>query len=405
MIYLDNAATSLHKPECVINAITDALKHSGNSGRGTHSVCISAANTIFEARYRLASFFGASRPNNIAFTSNSTEALNTAISGLAEDGCHIITTEAEHNSVLRPLYRLEAERNVQLSFVRANSRGLINYEDFEHLITDKTRLIVTTHASNLTGNLFDIKKIADIAHKHNLIYIVDASQSAGSVPIDIKAFGTDVLCFTGHKSLLGPQGTGGLVIRDGVSIRPLKTGGTGVQSYSKTQPPEMPTRLEAGTLNTHGIAGLSAAIDYLNKTGVKKIHDREMQLTKLLYSGLKSINGVKIYGDFSMFENEKPNVDASEFPGKTPADILNPRLSRMPIVSFNIKDSDSSSISDILAESFDIASRPGAHCAPLMHKALGTVEQGAVRFSISYFNTEEEIYSAVDAVKEIANGI
>ncbi len=377
MIYLDNAATTLHKPRLVIDAVVEAMTSMGNSSRGTHDQSIKASMAVFECRCKLAQLLGCPSPDRVVFTQNSTEALNIAINGLINEGDHVITTDLEHNSVLRPLYRLEAERNVSLSFVSADQTGCVDYEAFERLINPKTRAIVCTHGSNLTGNILDIKHIGELAKKHGLLFIVDASQTAGAYPINMMDMGISVLCFTGHKGLMGPQGTGGLCIADDVNIRPWKVGGSGVQSYSKTQPAELPTALEAGTLNGHGLAGLSAALDFIMETGVEAIHQKEIALMKHFYESVKMIDGVKIYGDFSTEE-------------------------RCAIVALNIRDYESSAVSDVLAVDYDIATRPGAHCAPRMHQALGTTEQGAVRFSFSFFNTEEEVDFALEAVKNIA---
>lgn len=376
MIYLDNAATTLHKPEAVIEAVANAMRTLGNSSRGTHEVSLTSARTVFETRLRLAEFFGIGEPERVVFTLNSTEALNIAIRGTLQKGDHVITTELEHNSVLRPLYLLEREYGVELSVAKADELGRVDYEEIEDLIKDNTRAIVTTHASNLTGNMIDVKRVADIAHRHGLIYIVDASQTAGVKKIDVKELGIDILCFTGHKGLMGPQGTGGMIIAGDVDIQPFKVGGTGVQSYSKTQPAELPTRLEAGTLNGHGISGLNAAVEFIETTGLDEIDGKEQALMRRFYEGVKDITGVKVYGDFSQ--------------------------ERCAIVCLNIGDLDSGQVSDVLAWDYDIATRPGAHCAPLMHKALGTVSQGAVRFSFAYFNTYEEVDTAIRAVEEIA---
>ncbi|MEX0101195.1 aminotransferase class V-fold PLP-dependent enzyme, partial [Clostridium butyricum] len=261
--------------------------------------------------------------------------------------------------------------------VQCDENGNINYDDFEKLIKENTKAIVCTHASNLVGNVLDVKKIGEIAKKHNLVFIVDASQSAGVFPIDMQDMNIDILCFTGHKGLLGPQGTGGLCVREGINVRPLKVGGSGVNTFSKTQPEAMPTILEAGTLNGHAIAGLNAALDYLKEEGIENIQKREEELMFRFYNGIKDIKNIKIYGNF---ENK-----------------------RAAIVAFNIGDIDSAAFSDELSLYHDISTRPGAHCAPLMHKAMNTVEQGAVRFSFSHYNTEEEIDTAINAVKEIAS--
>ena len=377
MIYLDNAATTLHKPPQVMEAVVRAMTTMGNAARGAHGSALEASRAIYDTRRKLAALFGCPRPDHVVFTCNSTEALNTAISGLLAPGDHVVSTDLEHNSVLRPLYRLEAERGVAVSFVPADRRGNVALADFDALIRPETKAIVCTHGSNLTGNLVDIARVGRLARERGVLLVVDASQTAGSVPIHMEEMGIDVLCFTGHKGLMGPQGTGGLCIRPGVDIRPWKVGGSGVQSYSREQPEEYPTRLEAGTLNSHGILGLSAALDFIRDTGVETIGRREGELMERFYRGVVSLKGVTVYGDFT-------------------------RPRRGAIVTLNVGDMGSGEVSDILSEEYGIATRPGAHCAPRMHQALGTVEQGAVRFSFSWYNTEEEVDAAVRAVAEIA---
>ncbi len=379
MIYLDNAATTQRKPQRVIDAMVEALNSMGNGGRGAHSTALAASRAVYDTRRKLAELFGCKRPDHVIFTSNSTEALNIAIRGLLNPGDHVISTDLEHNSVLRPLYFME-QQGVALDFVPANRQGLVDYTDFEKLVRPETRAIVCTHASNLTGEILDLHKIGAVAKAHDLLLIVDASQTAGCVDINMEEMNIAVLCFTGHKGLYGPQGTGGLCIREGVDIRPFKVGGTGIHSYSKVQPEEYPTRLEAGTQNNHGIMGLSAALDFVKETGVQAIADYEHKLMMKFYNGVRDLPGVVIYGDFS---DGHP---------------------RTAVVTLNIHDYDSSAVSDELAECFDIATRPGAHCAPRMHYALGTQEQGAVRFSFSWFSTEEEVAAAIEAVREIAEG-
>ena len=376
MIYFDNAATSMRKPPCVAQAVTEAMCSLGNSGRGVHSGALSAARIIYDTRAALAQLFGAESPERIAFTANSTQALNMAIKGILNPGDHVITTALEHNSVLRPLYELE-ERGVEITVLPADGLGNIRYEDFEKEIRPGTKAIVTTHGSNLTGNLLDIGRIGAIAEKHGLLYIVDVSQTAGVFPIDVRRMHIDVLCFTGHKGLLGPQGTGGIYVREGVEIRPLLSGGSGVQTYLRKHPPQMPTLLEAGTLNGHGIAGLGAAVRYLQKTGLDTVRAKKQELMMTFYGAVREIPGITVYGDFS---------DSN----------------RCAIVTLNIRDYDSGEVSDALSEQYGIATRPGAHCAPLMHEALGTVRQGAVRFSFSHYNTKEEIQIAVSALRELA---
>ena len=376
MIYLDNAATTLRKPQCVVDAVMAAMNSMGNAGRGAHGNSLGASRVVYDTRCKIAALFGCKGPDHVIFTCNSTEALNIALNGIFNAGDHVITTDLEHNSVLRPLYRQEKEGIISLSFVPADKMGRPDYAAFESLIQSNTRAIVCTHASNLTGNMIDLVRVGKIAREHGLLFVVDASQTAGAVDIDMEQMNIDILCFTGHKGLMAPQGTGGLCIREGVEIRPFKVGGSGIHSFDREQPEDYPTRLEAGTLNTHGIAGLSAALDYLQEVGIEAIREKEHGLMMRFYEGVSKIDGVKIYGDF-----ESP---------------------RTAVVTLNIADEDSAIIADALVEDYDIATRAGAHCAPRMHEALGTVEQGAVRFSFSWFNTEEEIDRAIAAVAELA---
>ena len=376
MIYFDNAATTLQKPECVLRAVMEAMGTFGNPGRGVHEPALAASRGVYETRCALAQLFCVENPANIAFTANATAALNTAIKGILNPGDHVITTAMEHNSVLRPLYELE-DRGVELTILPADDRGRIDYNAISAAIRDNTRAIVCTHGSNLTGNLLDIGKIGAIAKAHGLLFVVDASQTAGVFPIDVQKMGIDILCFTGHKGLLGPQGTGGLYVREGVDVRPLLTGGSGVQSHSKTHPAQMPTALESGTLNAHGLAGLNAGVRWLLETGIDTLRQKELDLMWAFYEGVREIPEITVYGDFSARE-------------------------RCPIVSLNVRDYDSSQVSDALFSQYGIATRPGAHCAPLMHDALGTGSRGGVRFSFSHYNTMEEIKIAIAALREIA---
>lgn len=375
MIYFDNAATTLHKPHEVIEAVVHAMTTAGNASRGTHTGSLAASRTVYETRKKIADFFHCSRADHVIFTSNSTEALNIAICGTLGKGDHIISTDLEHNSVLRPLYHLE-EQGASLTFLSANKKGCIDYDDFKRSIKPNTKAIVCTHASNLTGNVLDIERIGRIAKAHNLLFIVDASQSAGCIEINMETMNIDILCFTGHKGLLGPQGTGGLCIHESVEIRPFKHGGSGIHSYEKGQPQAYPARLEAGTLNSHGIAGLCAAINYINTITIPVIAKKEQELLWYFYKGICNIPEIHIYGDFDTKE-------------------------RAAILSLNIEGYDSGTVSDLLSQEYDIATRPGAHCAPRMHQALGTTETGAVRFSFSSFNTMEEVETAIQALKEL----
>lgn len=376
MIYMDNAATTMQKPERVAEAVLQAMSSIGNAGRGATEAALGASRIIYDTRERLCRLFGGESPKQIVFTANSTESLNIAIKGILKPGDHVITTVLEHNSVLRPLYECR-EMGVELTILDCDRKGNISCDDVRGAIQENTRAVVCTHGSNLTGNMIDIGAVGSIAREHQILLIVDASQTAGVFPIDVQKMKIDVLCFTGHKSLLGPQGTGGMYVGPQVKIRPLLSGGSGVDTYNTYHPKEMPTALEAGTLNGHGIAGLNAALSYLEEVGIDTIRERELSLMWLFYEGIRMIPGVKIYGDFDVKH-------------------------RCPIVSFNIGDYDSSEVSDELSAVYDIATRPGAHCAPLMHKALGTETQGAVRFSFSHYNTEEEIEVAIQAVRALA---
>ena len=376
MIYLDSAATSYHKPDGVARAVAEAISHMGNPGRGAHEASLDASRVVYGTREKMAELFGAEEASQIVFTANSTESLNIAIQGLLDPGDHVITTVMEHNSVLRPLYLCQ-QRGVSLTILPFSAAGTVTPEAIEAVIRSNTRMIVCTHGSNLTGDLNDLEAIGRVCKKHHLLFVVDASQTAGVFPIQMDSMNIDVLCFTGHKSLMGPQGTGGMCVRKGVRIRPLLVGGSGIDSYSKIHPQVMPTALEAGTLNAHGIAGLSAALDFIKKVTPHVIRQKEEELTRRFVSQIKSIPGVKLYGNYEQFP-------------------------RAPILSLNILDYDSGEIADVLAQDYGIMTRAGAHCAPLMHEALGTKSQGAVRFSFSYFNTEEEIDQAANAIRELA---
>ncbi|MBP3428590.1 MAG: aminotransferase class V-fold PLP-dependent enzyme [Clostridia bacterium] len=376
MIYLDNAATTMRKPEAVTQAVVQALSSMGNSGRGVHGAALDASRVIYETRVRLARLFHAPDPARVVFTANATQSLNIAIKGTIGPGDHVITTALEHNSVLRPLYELQAQ-GARLTILPADSLGRIDYADMEAAVRPDTRAIVCTHGSNLTGNMIDLHRVGAIARAHGLLLIADASQTAGVMDVDVQAMNIGILCFTGHKGLLGPQGTGGMVVAPGVQVRPLLTGGSGVMSYSRTHPQQMPTALEAGTLNGHGIAGLGAAVQFILNTGTQAIRDHERALMRAFYEGARAIEGVRIYGDFEAQE-------------------------RCAIVSINVRDYDSAEVADALQAQYGVAVRPGAHCAPLMHEALGTAAQGAVRFSFSYYNTMDDVHAALAALRELA---
>nr|WP_284703467.1 aminotransferase class V-fold PLP-dependent enzyme [Coprococcus sp. B2-R-112] len=373
---MDSSATSFLKPPQVAEAVFRSFNTIGNAGRGAHAPTLNASRLIYDTREKLAALFGTPDPSRIAFTCNATEALNIAIHGAIHPGEHVITTACEHNSVLRPLYLKEKE-GTELTIIPADKKGRIRYDLLESSVKSNTSAIVLTHASNLSGNVTDLAFVSNFAKKHGLLLIVDASQTAGSLPINVVKMGIDILCFTGHKGLFGPQGTGGLYVREGLTLSPLKSGGSGIHSFDRQHPTDMPTALEAGTLNGHGIAGLNAGLDYILSTGVKNIHTKEISLARRFVNGISDISDLKLYGD----------IDAPL---------------RTPIISLNIGNMSSASVSDILWEDYEICVRAGAHCAPLMHKTFGTEKQGAVRFSFSCFNTEAEIDTAIQAMHEIA---
>lgn len=380
-VYLDNAATTMQKPPCVVEAVTAALTSFGNSGRDTGGHALDASRVIYDARCLISDLFNLGNPKQVVFTCNSTEALNMAIRGLFHRGDHVISSVMEHNAVLRPLYDIEEDQGVSHTFIGVDEKGRLLVSEIEKNIRPETKALILTHASNVTGNANDLHTIGKIAKKHGLLFIVDASQTAGVLPIDMQDMNIDIVAFTGHKGLYGPQGTGGMAIREGIDIHPLKSGGTGVLSYLKHQPEEMPTHLECGTMNAHGLAGLHASLNWLVKeVGIDQVHAHEIALAKRFYEGLKDMEAIRFYGDYDTDQ-------------------------RAAIVSLNIADYDSSEVSDQLESDYGISTRPGAHCAPLIHEAMGTVNQGMVRFAFSWFNTEEDVDYAIKAVRELATDI
>lgn len=364
------------KPPAVAEAVARAIMSFGGVGRGVHEASLDAGMTVFMARQKLSDLFGGPGPKNVAFSSNVTEALNIAIYGLMEPGDHAVTTAASHNSVLRPLFRLQDAGANDVSVVALAPDGGIDYDEFEAAFRPETKLAVIGHASNLTGDVYDIARMADIAHAHGALIIIDAAQTAGTVPIDMAGQHLDIVCFTGHKSLFGPQGTGGLCVAEGIDVKAIKVGGSGTHSYDRTHPDFMPEHLEAGTLNAHGIAGLLAGLAYIEEKGVDAIHRTTCALADRFVQGITGIDGLKIYGG---------GADG-----------------RTGIVALNLADADSSLVADLLNTRYDICTRAGAHCAPLMHQALGTERQGAVRFSFSHLNTEAEVDSGIQALIEIS---
>ena len=375
-IYLDNAATSWPKPDVMMQAMMDFNSNIGaNPGRSGHRLSVEASRIIFNARDAIASILGAEDTDCIVFTRNATEGLNTIIRGLLQTGDHVITSSMEHNSVMRPLRAAEHD-GIELSVIKCSASGDINPDEIASAIKKNTKLIIITHASNVTGIIMPIADIADIARKHDVIFCVDASQTAGSLPINVTKDNVDILVFTGHKSLYGPQGTGGFYIRKGIEtlIKPLERGGTGSRSEFEEHPDFMPDLFESGTPNTIGLAGLGAAAEYILKIGVDVIRKKEIGMTKMFLEGVSSIEGVRVYC------NTDPNR-------------------RTPLVSFTIDGMTPSDISYKLDERFDIMSRPGLHCAPSAHRTIGTFPQGTVRFSFGMFTTEQEIKTAIKAIE------
>ncbi|MDD2427659.1 MAG: aminotransferase class V-fold PLP-dependent enzyme [Eubacteriales bacterium] len=386
MIYLDNAASSAIKPDSVKKALCQAVMRDdlGNAGRGAHESSLRALQELEAARSAVAEFFGA-EDSQVAFTANATMSLNLLLKSLLKAGDHVISTCSEHNSVLRPLYQLE-EEGVALSFAALKDYSFqVDVDSFQQLLRPNTRAVVVNHASNVTGEVIDLAACARFCRAHDLLLILDAAQSAGEFSIDMEADAIDALCFTGHKSLYGPGGTGGIVLGSRMADVPLKavfSGGSGVRSFDKTHPAEMPALFESGTANVLGLIGLHAGVKYLQKMDLSEVEARLKKLTRRFYEGVKDLPAIKIYGDFS-----------------------DPKRRRAPIVALNVADMPAGVISDILATDFDIATRPGAHCAPLMHQALGTSDQGIVRFSFSTMNSEADIDKAVAAVREISQSL
>lgn len=379
IIYFDNAATSWPKPPEVNAAMQKYMRKIGaNPGRSGHRLSVEAARVIYDTREKLAQLFNISDPLQIVMTKNATEGLNIAISGLLKSGDHVITSSMEHNSVMRPLRAME-RRGVGVTVIPCDKEGSIDSAQIAVSVKKNTKAIFMTHASNVTGTMMPVAEIGLIAREHDLVFCVDAAQTAGSCPIDVEKMNIDLLAFTGHKSLFGPSGTGGLYIREGLDkrIEPTFVGGTGSRSEVEDQPDFMPDRYEAGTPNTVGIAGLQAGVDFVLSKDVGEIKDKEEGLMKMFIDGVQKVPGMVLYGKM---------------------DVKN----RTPVVSFNIEGMDPAAVALQLDERFKIMSRSGIHCAPSAHKTIGTYPEGAVRFSFSYFNTEEQIIKALDALNKIS---
>lgn len=377
MIYFDNAATTMMKPPEVAEAVSRAINSFGGVGRGVHDASLSAGMAVYRCRQQVAGLFNATDAKRVAFGLNVTEALNAVVSGMLHAGDHAITTAASHNSVLRPLFRQADEEGVELDVLPVAPDASIDYDAFAALFKPNTKLVVVTHASNLTGDVYDVARMARIAHEHGSRICIDAAQTAGIVPIDMQRDEIDIVAFTGHKSLYGPQGTGGLCLAEDIDVPWFKVGGSGTHSYDREHPSFYPERLEAGTLNAHGIAGLSAGLAYIEGLGVEEIARRTGQLVNRFEAGVRSLPGIAVYGGSG-------------------------GIGRTGIVCLNVRDIDSAQVADALGYDYGICVRAGAHCAPLMHEALGTSRQGAVRFGFSHFNTPEEIDAGIAALAEIA---
>lgn len=377
VIYIDNAATSFPKPESVYTFMDQFYRRAGvNPGRSGYDLCIEAGQLVEDTRRQLATFFGGSDPHRLVFGYNSTDALNLALFGLLGRGDHAITTSLEHNSVLRPLFHLGRDHGVEIDRVPFDERGFVDPDALRARIRQNTRVVAVNHASNVIGTVQPIEEIGRICAERGVHLVVDASQTAGKIPIDVERMNIDVLVFTGHKSLFGPMGIGGMYVREGVTIRHTRAGGTGVRSAEPAHLDEYPYRLEYGTGNLPGIAGLHAGVDWLTKRGMQSVHEHELALIRRLRDGLQAIDGVTLYCQ---------------------RDLAN----HIGVLAFNVTGLEAADVGTLLDVDFNVACRTGLHCAPLVHEQLGTVPlHGAVRFSVGPFNTLEQIDTAIAAVRD-----
>ena len=378
MIYLDNAATSWPKPESVYQTMDDFLRRKGgNPGRGSHSMAVAARETVEETRMLVARLINAVEMNRVIFTLNCTDSLNIGLKGLLRPGDHVITSSIEHNSVVRPLRRLERNGVMVTRLSPHFGEGFVSPGDIEKAITRGTKLVVMTHASNVTGVIQPIEEYGTIARKHNIIFMVDAAQTAGKYPLDVQAGNIDLLAFSGHKGLFGPPGTGVLYIGEGVDLDSLREGGTGSHSELEEQPFELPYRYESGTVNSVGISGLGAGLKYIFSEGLERIRAHEQFLTDSLIEGLSPVTGITLY-------------------------TAKDSAKQAAIISFTIDGYEPGEVGAILDQAFDIKARSGLHCAPAAHKTLGTYPLGTIRISPGYFNTAEEINLTLEAIEKIA---
>lgn len=381
MIYLDNAATSFPKPEKVYDEINRCMReYCANPGRGGHVMSIESGKAVMQAREVISDFFNIANPLQLCFTKNATEALNIAIKGYLNKGDHVITTSMEHNSVIRPLKTLERDTGIEITIVKGDEFGEIDAAEIKNHIKSQTRLIVSTLSSNVNGIVMPVKEIGEIAKDNNIPFLLDASQGAGSINIDVKAFNISMLAFPGHKGLFGPQGTGGLYVDEKIKLKSSFQGGTGSNSEMIYQPEFMPDLLESGTLNTPGIVGLGCGIGFIKSFGIDNLAMYKQMLVGKLFDGISGINGIKIYS--------KNNIENNS-----------------GIIAFNFKDVESTEVSYVLDKVYGIASRAGLHCSPIAHETLGTIKSGIVRLSVSCFNTLEEIETTIKAIQEIGNNL
>jgi cysteine desulfurase family protein len=379
MIYLDNSATTFPKPDVVYEFMTDFYRKNGvNPGRSGFDAALETEEVVANTRRLLTGLFNGDDHNRLTFSYNASDSLNMIIQGLVHPGDHVVTTMLEHNSVLRPLHHLEMEGIISVTHIGFDSRGYIDPQEIRKNIRNNTRIIVLNHCSNVIGTVQPVADVGRICKEAGIYLVLDASQSAGAIPIDMKAMGIDVVVFTGHKCLMGPTGIGGSYVMEGIPVRYTRYGGTGVRSAQQTHLEEFPYRLECGTLNIVGVAGLNAGVNWILGQGIDKLHEQEMKLWDKLRKGLQEIENVVTY---------------------CADDIEN----RNPVLSFNISGFDSGDVGTMLDVDYNIACRTGLQCAPKVHEGLGTDKiHGTVRFSIGPFNTDNDIDAAIDAVREIA---
>ena len=372
MIYFDNAATTLIKPPEVAEAVKYAINNLGNASRSFYPAAMEAGREIYKTRVAIAELVGLADPLQVAFTSSATESLNLVIGGLIKQEDSVITTTLDHNATLRPLHLT----GCNLRVMDCDDDGRLLLDSFDELAHPDTKFLVMTHGSNVLGNVNDAKALRDKCRARGITMILDISQTFGSLPFDINL--ADIFCFTGHKGLYGPQGTGGIIVNGEFDFKIVKSGGAGVHSFAELQAKIMPDIFESGTLNSHSLYGLQKGVDFVARIGIENIQAHEMKLTQLFYEGLQDIPGITVYGDFS-----SPN--------------------RLPVVALNVEGMTSSTLSRLLWEEYGIATRSGSHCAPLLHRRFGTVDRGMTRFSFSYFNTEKEIEQGLRALRQIVN--